>query len=367
MKTNADFLKEYLRKLKADGLCDKTRATAEHTLLHFIEWCSHRELCTFTVDDVYDYIDFVTSRTYLHKGVKCNCSPATICKEKTIVKKFLAYINPELGAVIKLKAPKNELPDILTPEEVEKLIDACITPRDKALISVFYESGARRGELLAVRLKHVTFDEYGSVISLPKSKTKTRRVRLVYAASYLRQFLECHPLKANREAFLFCSLHTPHGVISSSGLHYQLRCIAKRAGIPIEKVYPHNFRHSRATHLSEHLTEAQLKEMFGWVQGSSITGVYVHLAGSDIDRAILQMHGMAKEPEKKLTVAKCPRCKEINPESVSYCGKCGMPLKEEARDQIEKETADLDLDILKAAILNPEILKELEKRLNMDK
>lgn len=346
MKKNEEYFQEYKRKLKAESLSERTRATAEHSITHFLNWCGDRNLSTFTQDDVFDFIDFVDERTFIRKGATCKLSPATIVKEKTIVKKFLTFINPELGNVIKLKAPKNELPDILTQEEVEKLIDVSLTPRDKALIAVFYESGARRGELLSLKLKHVAFDEYGAVITLPKSKTKTRRIRIIYAASYLRQFMDCHPLKDNREAFLFCSLHSPYGAISSSGLHYQLRCIAERANIPIEKVFPHNFRHSRATHLSEHLTEAQLKELFGWTPGSNMTAVYVHLAAKDIDRAILQMHGLAKETEKKLTVNKCPRCKEINPYSVLYCGKCGLPLDKEFEHKIDTDFTDASAKVI---------------------
>lgn len=355
---NEEIFKQYMRKLRADGLSEKTRSSAEQSITHFLNWCNDRKLTSFTQDDVYDFIDFVEERTFIKKGVPCKLSPATIMKEKTIIKKFLTFINPDLGKFIKLKAPKNELPDILTQEEVEKLIDSSITPRDKALIAVFYESGARRGELLAVRLKHVNFDEYGAVISLPKSKTKTRRIRLIYAASYLRQFIDCHPLKDNRESFLFCSLHTPYGAISSSGLHYQLRCIAERAGIPIDKVYPHNFRHSRATHLSEHLTEAQLKEMFGWTQSSTVTATYVHLAGKDIDKAILQLHGLVKEEKDKLKVIKCPRCKEINPESADYCFKCNLPLNEPLKFENELEGLRKRVEIMEKD--RQQILKNIQ-------
>lgn len=235
---NLKPLKQYLRKLRAESKADRTRSTAQHSIEKFLVWCGTRKLSNFTPDDVYDWIDYIDSCTYTHKGKETACSDATICKEKTIVKKFLATNKEELGAVIKLKAPKYEEPEIFSREEIEKLINVCITLRDKALVAVLYESGARRGELLSCRIRHVTFDEYGALVSLPKSKTTPRRVRLIWAASYLKQFIDSHPLKNDREAFLFCSLHKPYGVISSSGLHYQLKVIAERAHIPIERVYP---------------------------------------------------------------------------------------------------------------------------------
>lgn len=48
---------------------------------------------------------------------------------------------------------------------------------------------------------------------------------------------------------------------------------------------PHIFRHSRATLLAQHLTEAQLKQVFGWTQSSKMASVYVHLSGRDNDDA----------------------------------------------------------------------------------
>lgn len=358
---NLKPLKRYLRAQRAEGKSEKTRETVEHTVTHFLTWCGYRKVETFTDEDVYDWIDYIDTRTYVKKGVTCECSKATICKEKTIIKKFLASVKEELGATIKLKAPKNELPEIFNEEEVNKLVNAATTPRDKMAIAVAYESGARRGELLSCRLRHVTFDEFGAVLSLPVSKTKPRKVRLVWSASFLRQWLDCHPLRDNKEAFLFCSLHKPHGVITTSGLHYQLKIIAERAGIDKDRAYLHNLRHSRATHLSNHLTESQLKVQFGWTPSSTVTGVYVHLSGADADRAILKMHGLVTDPDKKLDIIKCPRCKEIQDSKTLYCWKCGYPLHDDGVKILEKESDEFEMMFLKLTAEYPELLKSLDK------
>jgi integrase len=137
----------------------------------------------------------------------------------------LTFINHDLGAVIKLRALKNgKIPeDILTREEIEKLFDSCLSTRDRAVIATFYESGARRGELLAVQLKHVTFDENGAILNIQKGKTGSRRVRLVLAFSYLKQWIDMHPLKNDPDAYTFCSAKSPFGLITLAGL--QINCI----------------------------------------------------------------------------------------------------------------------------------------------
>lgn len=47
-----------------------------------------------------------------------------------------------------------------------------------------------------VSIKNVTFDQYGAVV-LVSGKTGARRVRVIFAASYLAAWLDVHPQKRN--------------------------------------------------------------------------------------------------------------------------------------------------------------------------
>jgi len=58
------------------------------------------------------------------------------------------------------------------------MIDAAMTPRDRAIISVLYESGCRAGEFLSMRIKNISFDRCGTVIVV-HGKTRYRRMKLV--------------------------------------------------------------------------------------------------------------------------------------------------------------------------------------------
>jgi hypothetical protein len=61
------------------------------------------------------------------------------------------------------------------------------------------------------------------------------------------------------------------------------------------------------------------------------------LSGKDIDDAILKMNGIMIDDTHTdgLKVGRCPRCKELNPETSLFCGKCGMPLNKEASTTAE--------------------------------
>jgi site-specific recombinase XerD/ribosomal protein L40E len=255
---------------------------------------------------------------------------------KRTIKTFFTWLGKkEIVEWIVLTIPsKNKLPDeILTEEEIQKMVDACENLRDKAMVAVLYESGTRVGEFLKMKIRDIVFDNKGAVIQVT-GKTGDRRIRLVASVPYLAQWLDAHPLKHNRNAFVWLSLQRNLNIerngnkpMEYDALRMQLKKIAKRAGIE-KRIYPHLFRHSRATHLAKWLTEAQMCEFFGWVQGSDMPRIYVHLSGRDVDDAILSMYGIEnREMEKpKMEVVKCDRCKAINPKDAQVCMRCGIPL-----------------------------------------
>ena len=52
--------------------------------------------------------------------------------------------------------------------------------------------------------------------------------------------------------------------------------------------------------MANYLTEAQMNLYFGWIQGSDMPSVYVHLSGRDVDDAVLKANGItAKEKTAK--------------------------------------------------------------------
>jgi len=239
--------------------------------------------------------------------------------------------------------------ELLTEKEVRALIQAALSPRDRAMIAVLYESGTRIGELALLRLKHVQFDTYGAQL-LVHGKTGSRRVRIISSVPELTEWLNVHPHRDDPEAYLWVTNrgkppqhHTITGTLAS---------IAKRAGVK-KRANPHAFRHARATHLACHLTEAQMKEYFGWVQASKMAAIYVHLSGRDVDDALLKLHGLKREDkteeEGQLQPRTCVRCKTTNPATNRFCSLCGLPLDGEARtkllqDDLGRREADRILD-----------------------
>ncbi len=285
---------------------------------------------------------------------------------KTTLRKFFKYLSREdLLKLVKANPPKKEkLPDdLLTKADIEKMIEIAEHPRDKALIALLYESGARISEVALLSIKNITFDELGAVIVLANGKTGMRRIRVVYSASYLRQWIDSHPLKNERDAPLWINLwakkiHKPLGYL---GFRKAFIEAAQKAGIK-KRVHLHLTRHSRATHLAEHMTEQQMKNYLGWTAGSNMAAIYVHLSGKDMDNAVLKMYGIQKDEEliDPMRPDQCPRCKELNPKNARFCFKCGMPLSAESAKTIELKESNLLLEFMELLKKEPRLLEVLK-------
>lgn len=233
-----------------------------------------------------------------------------------------------------IKNERHKLPEeLLTEDEVLKIAEATGNLRDRALVLVLYESGCRIGELLTLKLKNIGFDHYGAVLRV-NGKTGGRRVRIISSAPALAAWIEMHPMGKEPDAMLWYSnWRNPkrgHKSLCHGTIHQLLKVYAIRAGVR-KRIYPHLFRHSRATFLACKLTEAQMKEHFGWVQGSDMAATYVHLSGRDVDTALLKLQGLVQIEEtksEKFILRVCSRCKDHNSPVSKFCTKCGLPLEE---------------------------------------
>ncbi len=260
----------------------------------------------------------------------------------------------------------NRVPEVLTHEEIMAMIEAAKNPRDKAIIAAGYEAGLRIGELASIQWKDVVWDEIGARIKV-SGKTGERVIPLVWAASYLKDWMECHPhYDMNRgepdpDSFVFVNIGSPgYGrPMKYRMLSSVIKKAARKAGIK-KRVHPHILRYSRATFAANYLTEAQMCMFFGWVQGSDMPRIYVHLSGRDIDKAVYRMYGLEVEDEedKNSKPVKCPRCRNVNPPGARYCMRCGLILDEMERAKLQAKEAKVVDELVSRSARDP---SELEK------
>ncbi|MCK4820179.1 site-specific integrase, partial [bacterium] len=206
-------------------------------------------------------------------------SKATKTDIKKTIKKFWKWKDgsnktyPELVEWIDTYIAVKDVP-ALTRSEVEKMIEHTASPRDRTLLMVLFDSGARAEELLNVRLKreHVFWkgDLKCYMIRLEYSKTKPRTISLPLSTSYMTSWLEVHPAKDNPQAQLFPMTYPAMKMVVS---RLGRRALGKQ-------VTPHMLRHSSATFYANKLKNPyKLCYRYGWTMASNMVNRYLDREG----------------------------------------------------------------------------------------
>lgn len=286
----------------------------------------------------------------------------------SMMKKFYRSLLPDdrFGAIFKdVRIDKKKIrhvtpDDLVTGEDVTRMISAARNARDKALIAVLYDSGCRIGELLAMKIQNVGFDQYGGVLRVPwEGKTGFRNVRIVGdSVPYLRAWLDIHPDRNNPSSYLFCMLERHRGErMTYNDVYSRLRMITKDAGIK-KRIHPHLFRHSRATLLAaSSIGQAPFEAQMGWIHGTKQTATYVHMAGAEQDAAVLKAYGIdtetkvLNEPKPKT----CNRCGELNPSDAKYCRKCWLPFTVEGVLDLQAKEDQIQGQLESKGMLDPQV------------
>lgn len=357
MPENQKYFLDYYEYLVASGLT-VPRIGKLLRLTVKVDNILKKDLKLVNSDDVIKYLGWLERTTY---------TEWTKFDFRCGFKKFTRWLNggkdPEYLSLVRttVRNTTKMLPqELLTEEEVLSMINSSPHLRDKSFLSCIYESGCRIGELLTLKIKNVTFDEYGVVLSV-NGKTGVRRVRLISSTNSLSEWLTNHPYKNNIDSFVWCSYQKENnGLISYTYMRNVLRNAAKKAGVH-KKVNPHSFRHARATHLANKLTEAQMKMYFGWTQASKMAAVYVHLSGRDVDDAILECYGVKRKEEPKTTfIPKKCRCGFDNPPMNKYCSKCGQILDLAVQLEVN-EKKEIIKEFMKKMVEDPAMFEKVKQ------
>ncbi|KQB36495.1 site-specific integrase [Acidiplasma cupricumulans] len=308
---------------------------------------------------------------YINNGIHKKYSEWTKTTYMKMLKKFYRYILSsekfnELFRNVKINSnPGSKIkPDqIIQPWEIRKMVDSATNTRDRALLYTLYDSGCRIGEIITMKIKDLEFDEYGCIIKV-SGKTGYRNVRIVgNSIPYIRAWLDSHPFKNDRNAWLFCNLESniKGRMLEYHNVYAIIRNSIRNAGLdPERRIYPHLFRHTRATILATKLNEVPLENQMGWVHGSKMTSVYVHVSGRDQDNAVLKAYGMKVEAQTDLEEKpiRCPRCNEINDSNAKYCRRCWLPFDEKLALEFENKEKEIESTIEKSNII-PGIAKKM--------
>ena len=259
------------------GDLDSTITTYEDDINQFELFVDNKDISELKREDIEDFMRFLSA-----EGMKS----ATIIRRITTIRGFYLFLAREgliKESLIGLRLPKGEkkLPNVLSFEEVEDLLDAPDIEndselRDKAMLETMYASGLRVSELLSLQLGNINFNE-----GYLKIKGKGSKERIVPIGEFALDFINRYvtlvrPNYAkNRTKYLF--LNRDGAPISRQYFWRQIKKYALKANIDRE-ISPHTLRHSFATHLLENGANLkEVQEMLGHTKIET-TQIYTHVS-----------------------------------------------------------------------------------------
>ncbi len=179
-----------------------------------------------------------------------------------------------------ITAPKQQrhLPSVLSIEQIDGLIDSIdsSTPkgvRDRAIIELLYSCGLRVSEAITLRMSDIYFTE--GVLRVTGKGSKERLVPLSEVVQRrIEEYLKLRDSKGSNEEVLF--LNNRGRALTRVMLFTMIRRYAEGCGIT-QKISPHTFRHSFATHLLEGgASIREVQQMLGH-ENITTTEIYTHL------------------------------------------------------------------------------------------
>ena len=249
------------------------------------------------IEDIYKYLEYIEKNKHIYNALdidsnsiinylsyldKNNYEKSTIVRKITSIKLFHKYLNekyniPDISTKIDKPRVRRKLPNILTIEEVDNLLNIQLSNaydfRNKAMLELMYSSGLRVSELVELKIKDIDLDN-GYVKCCGKG-SKERIVPIgELAVDYLKKYIYEYRDSMKKGYYTENVFLNNHGKkISRQGFFLIIKEIAKEKKIE-KNITPHMLRHSFATHLLNNGADLRtIQEMLGH---SSITTTQIY-------------------------------------------------------------------------------------------
>lgn len=243
----------------------KTRISYIAILKMYLQYCNAQHIeDAFTDAAVKQYLLYRYSQKLDWK---------TINMDYSAIKKYVVDVLQRPWNTQMYPRPKAnaELPNVISKEEVQKLIAHVRMVKYKALFICLYATGMRISEALAVKIKDIDSDR----LQIKVDKGKGHKDRYVDVPMKLIEILRQY-YKIYRPTDRLFYGETTQDALPERNIQHAMKRAKEKAGI-IHDVSPHTLRHCYATHHMEHGTNiVYIQKMLGHTNLKT-TSIYLHL------------------------------------------------------------------------------------------
>lgn len=156
-RRNAELAQRFNDWLTLEKYSKRTRLGYIYTVREFCKYLGRKRIHRATHFDI---------RRFLTSRLPQWSSATAVNRQLTALRTFFDFLC--LGGVVDSTVPrliKNRLrpygikllPRVLTPSEIDRLLRHTRTPRDRAMIELFYSTGCRSSELIDIRIEDIDF------------------------------------------------------------------------------------------------------------------------------------------------------------------------------------------------------------------
>lgn len=280
----------------------RTLRNYSHALNAYEEWCGEnfRSWRDCAADDF---------RKYLFELMKQELARSTIRLRFSALRSFYKYLVHRCGlgvnplAEIQLPKPERKLPVVLSLSQIEQLLEmpqrmepeSRAQPwqavRDVAILELFYSSGLRVSELVALDVSDADFlSETLRVVG------KGNKERLVPIGSHAMAALQKYRQQASvHEGPLFINKNKDPSKrrLSARSVQMLLKKYLAATDIGFE-VTPHKLRHTFATHMLDHGADLRSVQTLLGHASLSTTQIYTHVTKERMREAYDSAHPRAE-------------------------------------------------------------------------
>jgi site-specific recombinase XerD len=238
-------------------------------------YCTAMEVFSKSISKPLSWCDVSDLKAHLHHILMVkNCSIPYVNQHISAFKIFTQDVLRKEWDDLKIKRPRREqkIPEILSVEEVERLICSTSNIKHRAMLTVMYSAGLRRMELL--QLKPGDIDSERMLIKVRQGKGKKDRHTILSTKAL--ELLRIHYRLNRPKEYLFEPAGKAGIIVSDRTIEKIVKNSAQKAKIT-KNISCHTLRHSFATHLLEKGVNLKLIQEFLGHTSIKTTSRYLHL------------------------------------------------------------------------------------------
>ena len=230
-------------------------------------------------------------KQYLHRRItQENVSVSLVNQTISAFKILQTDVLKREWNAFKIKRPRREkkLPEILSQEEIQKMISCTKNIKHKALIMLAYSSGMRRQEIQ--QIKPSAIDSSRMQIHVVQGKGKKDRFTILSTKAL--EMLRIYYKVERPKTYLFEPQGKSNKPLSATTLQEIVKNSAEKAGIK-KKISFHTLRHCFATHLIEQGVNVKLIQNFMGHNSLKTTSGYISLTNVSLSKVASPLDSMS--------------------------------------------------------------------------